>query len=141
MLLVNDRPIRKLHREVVNPFRIFAVVGSLRFQPASRQHVAHGRGDRLEPIAKAGRFAFNFMIEHQMPVVRCIRIASESNVVAFVLLENFRAAIGRLASAGAVSLALDNCHALLRIDELGRLTSCGNFFLRHGKTPRGRLRE
>ena len=44
----------KLHRQVVNTLWILLPVGVLRMHPALREDIAHGAGDRLKTLARAG---------------------------------------------------------------------------------------
>ena len=60
---------QKLHRQVVDPLGVRAVVGLLRQQPALGQQIAQRAGDRLEALALAGVFSRNDVIEDQVPVV------------------------------------------------------------------------
>ena len=72
--VVGQRPAdEELHREVVDPLGVLAVVGLLGLHPALREDVAHGAGDGLEPLAGAGRRRIDDVVEDEMAFIEGFR--------------------------------------------------------------------
>lgn len=65
---------QKFHREVVNALGVALLAGLLGFQPALREHVAHGMRDGLELVA-GGSFRFrDDLVERDVPVIKSIGV-------------------------------------------------------------------
>ena len=60
---------QKLHRQVVNPLGILAVMRLLGQQPALGEEVSKHAGHRLEALALAGVLQRNSVVEHEVPII------------------------------------------------------------------------
>ncbi len=66
-------PDEKLHREIIDPLGILALVGLFGPDPALRENVAHRAGKGLEPLAGIGGREVRDVIEEQVTVVEARR--------------------------------------------------------------------
>src|SRR5262249_17807022 len=81
-------PDEKFHREVVNALCILLLVSRLGLDPPLRQNVAHGTGEGLEPLARAGDYRIDGPIEDQMSFIQRVFGANKRKLVRPVLFEN-----------------------------------------------------
>src|SRR5205814_334566 len=82
-------PDQILHREIVNALGIFPRVVFFGANPALRQEVANRAGQRVETLARPGRFERYDVIEYQVPLIGSIARARELNGATAVLLKEF----------------------------------------------------
>src|SRR5262249_44974076 len=62
-------PEKKLHRQVVNPFRILSLIRGFGLHPALRQDITHRVSESFEALPRAGYFWVDRAIENQVPIV------------------------------------------------------------------------
>ena len=94
----------KLHREIVEPLRVLLFVGLLGQKPSLRQNVAHGPGQRLEPVAGCRRRGIDAVVKEQVPFIQCFVRSGELHGTASVLL--FEKPVGDPAVTVIVLVAL-----------------------------------
>ncbi len=81
---------KKLHREIIDALGVLVLVGLLRAQPALREDISHGAGDRLEAFPWTGRRRIDDVVEDEVPLVKRVAGPRELDRAASVLLEEMR---------------------------------------------------
>ena len=82
---------QELHRQVVDPFRVLAVVGFCRLDPSLGEDVADGPRDGLVALAKARVLEGDDVVEREMALVERVVTAREWNRTARVPRDERRA--------------------------------------------------
>ena len=62
----------ELHREVVEAFRVLALVGLLRQYPSLRENIPHRAGNRLKAIARRRRRHIDHLVKEEMTFIQRI---------------------------------------------------------------------
>ena len=88
MLLVSDAADEKLHRQVIDPLGIGALVGVLGLQPALRQQIPHRTRHRLEALAPGCLLGVDDVVIEEMAFVRRVGVAGELHGPDIVVLGN-----------------------------------------------------
>ena len=83
-------PDQELHRQVIDPFRVLAVVGVLGSVPALREDIPHRVRHGLVPLARPDIGGIENGVEHQVPLVKRVAAAGEFDRTAAVLLQQLR---------------------------------------------------
>src|SRR5262249_6142931 len=78
---------QELHRQVVDPLRVLALVGFLGTYPSLGQNVAYGASEGLEAFAWARGRGSDDAVEHEMALIEPIGASRELNRAAAVLPE------------------------------------------------------
>ena len=79
MLFVERSADEELHRQVIDPLGVLALVRLLRLQPALRQQVAQGEGDGLEALARGGGTRRHNVVEEEMTLVERAGVTGETH--------------------------------------------------------------
>src|SRR4029078_5500249 len=77
----------KLHGEIIDTFRIFAVICVPRTDPSLRQDIPRRTGDRFKTLTWTGRCQINDVVEDEVPLIERIVCPCEWNRVGPVWLE------------------------------------------------------
>ena len=81
---------QKLHREIIDTLGVSALVRLLGMHPALRENIAHGAGEGLKTLARAGIHQFNDIVEDEMAFIECIVRPRDWNRPAVVLPHELR---------------------------------------------------
>jgi hypothetical protein len=77
MLLASERPIRNSIERVVDTLRVRFLVGLIREEPSLREKVPDGAREGLVALTRTGGRGKSDVVEEQVPLVDCVRVARE----------------------------------------------------------------